>query len=110
MALIGFAILPALCFIGFPPVFATLAVGLVGHAFTRDWNWLGAFTMIGQKVMETGANYGLSVIPPFILTGVFIHRSNISEEVFRAAHALVGHRKGGLGQASVLACAGASGR
>ncbi len=108
LALIGFAALLLLSFMGFPLGFTTLAVGVVGFAFTRDWNWHGTFTMLGQQVMETGANYGLSVIPLFILMGSFIHRSNISEDLFRAAYALVGYRKGGLAQATVLACAGFS--
>lgn len=108
LALYGFAILLLLSFIGFPLGFTTLAVGFVGFAYTRDWNWGGAMTMVGQQVMETGANYGLSVIPLFILMGSFIHRSNISEDLFRAAYAFIGYRKGGLAQATVLACAGFS--
>lgn len=65
-------------------------------------------TMVGQQVMEPGANYGLSVIPLFILMGSFIHRSGISEDLLRAAYALIGYRKGDLAQATVLASAGFS--
>lgn len=108
LALYGFAVLLFLSFIGFPLGFTTLVVGFVGFAYTRDWNWGGAMTMVGQQVMETGANYSLSVIPLFILMGSFIHRSNISEDLFRAAYAFIGYRKGGLAQATVLACAGFS--
>ena len=106
LACIGFAVLLLLCFYGLPLGFASLIVGVVGFAYTRDWNWHGALTMMSQQVMEFGANYGLSVIPLFILMGVFIHRANISEDLYRAAHALVGRRPGGLAQATVLACAG----
>jgi tripartite ATP-independent transporter DctM subunit len=45
------------------------------------------------------------VIPLFVLMGIFIHRANISQELFRAAYGVVGHRKGGLAHASVLASA-----
>lgn len=86
-------------------VVVTLMVGLVGFAALRGWNWNGALTMTGQQVMETAASYGLSVIPLFILMGIFIHRANISQDLFRAAYGLVGHYRGGLAQASVLACA-----
>ena len=106
LACLGFAILLLLCFYGLPLGFASLAVGVVGFAYTRDWNWHGAVTMMSQQIMEFGANYGLSVIPLFILMGVFIHRANISEDLYRAAYALVGRRPGGLAQATVLACAG----
>ena len=108
LALFGFAVLLFLSFCGFPLGFTTLFVGFIGFAYTREWNWEGAMTMVGQQVMETGANYGLSVIPLFILMGSFIHRSNISEDLFRAAYAFIGYRKGGLAQATVLASAGFS--
>lgn len=108
LALYGFTILLFLSFCGFPLGFTTLFVGFVGFAYTREWNWEGAMTMVGQQVMETGANYGLSVIPLFILMGSFIHKSNISEDLFRAAYAFIGYRKGGLAQATVLASAGFS--
>ena len=108
LAGIAFVALLLLCFYGLPLGFATLIVGLVGFAYTRDWNWHGALTMMSQQTMEFGANYGLSVIPLFILMGVFIHRANISEDLYRAAYALIGQRRGGLAQATVLACAGFS--
>lgn len=108
LAGIAFVALLLLCFYGLPLGFATLVVGLIGFAYTRDWNWHGALTMMSQQTMEFGANYGLSVIPLFILMGVFIHRANISEDLYRAAFALIGRRPGGLAQATVLACAGFS--
>ncbi|MFD2740620.1 TRAP transporter large permease [Sulfitobacter aestuarii] len=107
-ALLGFAAVLLLSFIGLPLAFVTLVVGLVGFAWLRGWNWSGALAMTGQQVMEAAASYGLSVIPLFILMGIFIHRSNISEDLFNAAYAAVGRRRGGLAQASVLACAGFS--
>lgn len=108
IAIIGFVCLLALAFMGFPLGFTTLAVGLIGFAYARDWNWHASFTMMSQQVIETGGSYGLSVIPLFILMGVFIHRANISEDLYRASYALVGRYRGGLAQATVLACAGFS--
>jgi tripartite ATP-independent transporter DctM subunit len=108
LALFGFAVLLGLSFIGFPLGFTTLAVGLAGFAYTRGWDWHAAFTMMSQQIVETGGSYGLSVIPLFILMGVFIHRSNISEDLYRASYALVGSYRGGLAQSTVLACAGFS--
>jgi tripartite ATP-independent transporter DctM subunit len=104
-ALFGFAAVIGLCLLGLPLAFVTLIVGLVGFAWLRGWNWNGALTMTGQQVMDTASSYGLSVIPLFVLMGIFIHRANISQELFRAAYGLVGHRPGGLAQASILASA-----
>lgn len=83
-ALIGFSAVIMLSFIGLPLAFVTLMVGLVGFAWLRGWNWSGALVMTGQQIMGTAANYGLSVIPLFILMGIFIHRSSISEDLFNA--------------------------
>src|SRR5512146_875805 len=106
IALIGFACLLLLCFLGFPLGFSTLLTGLAGFAYMRAWDWHAAVTMMAQQIVDTGANYGLSVIPLFLLMGVFIHRANISEDLFEASNALLGRYRGGLAQSTVLACAG----
>ncbi|MEL6450072.1 MAG: TRAP transporter large permease [Pseudomonadota bacterium] len=105
-ALIGFAILLALCFFGFRVGFATLIVGFVGFAMQRGWS--PSLAMVAQQVTEDAQNYNLSVIPLFILMGVFIYRSNISADLYDAAYAALGRFKGGLALATVLACGGFS--
>jgi len=106
IALVGFACLLLLCLLGLPLGFSTLVAGLAGFAYMRGWDWHASLTMMAQQIVETGANYGLSVIPLFLLMGVFIHRANISEDLFDASNALVGRYRGGLAQSTVLACAG----
>lgn len=105
-ALIGFAILLALCFFGFRVGYATLLVGLVGFATQRGWE--AAFAMTGQQVIEDAMNYNLSVIPLFILMGVFIYRAEISRDLYDAAYAGLGRFRGGLALSTVVACAGFS--
>ncbi len=105
-ALIGFAILLALCFFGFRVGFATLVVGFVGFALERGWH--ASLGMVAQQVTEDAQNYNLSVIPLFILMGVFIYRSDISADLYDAAYAALGRFKGGLALATVLACGGFS--
>lgn len=105
-ALIGFAILLFLCFIGFRVGFATLIVGFVGFALERGLS--PSLAMVGQQVVEDSMNYNLSVIPLFILMGVFIYRSDVSRDLYDAAYAVMGHFKGGLAMATVLACGGFS--
>jgi tripartite ATP-independent transporter DctM subunit len=106
IALVGFACLLVLCFLGFPLGFSTLLTGLAGFAYMRGWDWHASVTMMAQQIVDTGANYGLSVIPLFLLMGVFIHRANISEDLYEASNALLGRYPGGLAQSTVLACAG----
>ena len=105
-ALIGFAILLSLCFVGFRVGFATLMVGFVGFALERGWS--ASLAMVGQQIIEDSQNYNLSVIPLFILMGVFIYRSNISRDLYDAAYAGLGKIRGGLASATVLACGGFS--
>jgi tripartite ATP-independent transporter DctM subunit len=72
----------------------------------RDWNWAPAFASLQTRLYETGRNYTLSVVPLFILMGNFVTRAGMSQELFRAAYAFIGHLRGGLAMATILACAG----
>ena len=49
--------------------------------------------------------YDLSVIPLFLLMGQFATQGGLSAALFRAASTFVGHFRGGLAMAAVLACA-----
>ena len=49
--------------------------------------------------------YDLSVIPLFLLMGQFAAKGGLSRALFELAAAWVGHRRGGMASASVLACA-----
>jgi tripartite ATP-independent transporter DctM subunit len=46
------------------------------------------------------------VIPLFVLMGAFIHRAELSSELYDAANAFVGHRRGGLAMGTIVACGG----
>jgi TRAP-type C4-dicarboxylate transport system permease large subunit len=95
-----------LAFLRVPIALAMGIVGVVGYAYMRDWNWYVAFTTAQTKVYETGRNYTLSVVPLFILMGNFVTRAGMSQELFRAANAFIGHLKGGLAMATIVGCAG----
>ncbi len=105
-ALCGFAILILLCFFGFRVGFATFIVGIVGFALERGWS--ASFAMAGQQIIDDAMNYNFSVIPLFILMGVFIYRANISRDLYDAAYAGLGQFRGGLALSTVAACAGFS--
>jgi C4-dicarboxylate transporter DctM subunit len=104
--LVALAAMLALVFVRIPIAFAMAIVGTVGYAYMRDWNWVVAFASVQTNVYETGRNYTLSVVPLFILMGTFVARAGIAQELFRAAYAFIGHRRGGLAMATIMACAG----
>src|SRR5256712_4463224 len=89
--------------------FAPAHLRLAGYAYMRDWNWTVAFAMTQTKLYETGRNYTLSVVPLFILMGNFVTRAGMSQELFRAAYAFIGHLRGGLAMATIWASAGFGG-
>jgi C4-dicarboxylate transporter DctM subunit len=105
-AMVGLAAMMVLAFVRIPIALAMGIVGIVGYAYMRDWNWMVAFATAQTKVYETGRNYTLSVVPLFILMGSFVTRAGMSQELFRAAYAFIGHLRGGLAMATVMACAG----
>jgi tripartite ATP-independent transporter DctM subunit len=104
--LIGLAAMLAIAFLRVPIALAMGIVGIIGYAYMRDWNFTTAFAVAQTKIYETGRNYTLSVVPLFILMGTFVTRAGMSQELFRAAYAFIGHLKGGLAMATILACAG----
>src|SRR6187455_3259279 len=95
-----------LSFLRLPIALSMGLVGIVGYAYMRDWNWAVAFATAQTKIYETGRNYALTVVPLFILMGNFVTRAGMSQELFRAAYTFVGHLRGGLAMATVVACAG----
>ena len=103
-ALTGFAAVFLLALLRIPLAFAMGFVGFVGLGLMRGWPATSA--SVAQVVYETGFAYTLSVVPLFILMGNFVARAGLAQELFRAAYAFVGHVRGGLAHATVLACAG----
>jgi C4-dicarboxylate transporter, DctM subunit len=103
-ALIGFACIFGLALLRVPLAFAMGLVGVGGIGLTRGWQ--PALASTAQVVYETGFAYTLSVIPLFILMGNFVARAGLAHELFRAAYAFIGHLRGGLAHATILACAG----
>lgn len=103
-ALIGFAAMLLLIFLRVPVAFSMALVGFIGVGLMR--NWPSAYAMTGAVVRESGFQYLLSVLPLFILMGNFITQAKLSKELYAAAYAFLGHRKGGLAMSTVVACGG----
>ncbi len=103
-ALIGFGVIFALALLRVPLAFAMGAVGYVGLGLLRGWDASAASA--AQVVYDTGFAYTLSVVPLFILMGNFVARAGLANELFRAAYAFIGHVRGGLAHATIIACAG----
>jgi C4-dicarboxylate transporter DctM subunit len=79
-------------------------VGVSGYAYLVGPT--PALKMVGQTSMRTVTDYTFGVIPMFLLMGALVSASGVSRELFRAANTCVGHLRGGLGFATVVACGG----
>lgn len=106
-SLYGFAALLALAFLRVPLAFAMGIVGTLGFYFLTG-NPMAAESMAARRVVDTAMDYGLSVIPLFILMGNFVSRAGLSDALFRASNGFLGHRKGGQAMATIVACGGFS--
>lgn len=104
IALVGFLALFALMLLRVP---VGMAMGLVG---ITGYSWIAgagpALKLVGQTSMRTVTDYTFGVIPMFMLMGALVSVSGVSRELFKAANSMIGHLRGGLGVATVLACGG----
>ncbi|PZO17065.1 MAG: C4-dicarboxylate ABC transporter permease [Burkholderiales bacterium] len=103
-AALGFLAVFAMAFIRIPLALAMAIAGIAGLGLMRGWQ--PAFASTSQVIFETGFAYVLSVIPLFILMGNLVARAGMARELYTAANAFVGHRKGGLAMASIIASGG----
>ena len=102
VALIGFAVVLILAFLRMPLGVALGLVGLVG--FSELSNYRAGMSNAARLVIDSGQSYGLSVVPLFILMGLMVDRGGMAKELYRAAYAFLGHRKGGLAMSTIVAC------
>ena len=103
-ALVGFGAVFILALLRVPLAFAMGLVGFIGLGLLRGWQ--PTMANASQVVFDTGFAYTLSVVPLFILMGNFVARAGLAHELFHAAFTFVGHVRGGLAHATVIACAG----
>ncbi|MBK9596057.1 MAG: TRAP transporter large permease [Rhodocyclales bacterium] len=103
-ALIAFAVMLGLTFLRLPIAFSMALVGFLGFAYVVNFN--AALSMVGSVAFETGMSYTLSIVPLFILMGNLVTRAGLSAELYRVSYAFLGHRRGGLAMATILACGG----
>lgn len=83
-----------------------IAMGTVGAAGGLILNGPDSVSFVlGSLPFETVFPYSLSVVPLFIMMGVFAARAGLSKSLYAAVHAFIGHYRGGLGMATVGACA-----
>ncbi len=102
VAVLGFVALFGLMLLRVPVGMALGLVGVTGYGYLVGWG--PAMKQIGTVSMRTVTDYTFGVIPMFLLMAAFVTNSGMSRELFRAANSFIGHRRGGLGIATIASC------
>ena len=103
VGLIGVAILLVLLFSGLSIGVSMAIMGFLGFAVLVGMG--PALGLLKSVPYSTFAHYDLSVIPLFILMGSFAFAAGMSEDLFNAVYKCIGHFRGGVAQATIVACA-----
>lgn len=83
-----------------------LFCGATGISALHPRGFSAALAISEQQVMNLAMNYQFSVLPLFILMGVFVVKAGLAEDMFEAARRWLGHLPGGVGMATIMACGG----
>ena len=95
-----FGLVLGLLFLGVPvAVSLGLSSILVIAFFSND-----SMSSVALQLFTASQNYTLLAIPFFILASAFMSTGGVAKRIIRFAIATVGHFRGGLAMASVLAC------
>ena len=89
-------------FCGMPIGFAMGLSAVLGTLLLIDAQ--AAFSLLGQTAYDTAVTYNLSVVPMFVLMGYIAGGAGLSEALYRACNAWLGHRRGGLALATIGGC------
>jgi len=95
-----FILLFVFMLIGMP---VAVALGL-SSVLTIMFFGQGSLASLALKLLNTADHFTLLSIPFFILSGAFMTTGGVARRMVHFANACIGHLRGGLGMASVLAC------
>ncbi|WP_306049424.1 TRAP transporter large permease [Oceaniradius stylonematis] len=105
IGLLSFPALLLLIFLRVPIGLTMFTTGFVGLWLTNGSAFM-AMARLKTETFTTFSSYSLSIVPMFLLMGCFATLGGMSQALFKAAEAWIGHRKGGIAMAAIGACAG----
>jgi C4-dicarboxylate transporter DctM subunit len=89
--------------LGFPVFIAMGAAGMLGAFLLGETHGLLQNTALG--LYQTFSQYDLIAVPLYIVVGTLMERAQLSDKLFAFARAWFGSFPGGLGVATIAACA-----
>jgi tripartite ATP-independent transporter DctM subunit len=102
--ILGSGLLVVFLALGMPIAFLMMFVGFLGiwHLTSLE----AALPTVAQTVYGVASHYPYSIIPLFILMGSFANEGGVTRSLYGAFHTWFRRWPGGLGVATIAACAG----
>ncbi|MCW5774339.1 MAG: TRAP transporter large permease [Rhodospirillaceae bacterium] len=96
---LGILALFGLMLLQVPIGFAMIIVGVVGFGLQAGWH--PALTLLVNEPSGILSSADLATVPLFLLMGTFASVAGFSTDLYNAASAFLGHRRGGLAYATI---------
>ena len=104
VGIVGTLVVFLLLFLGMPIAFALMLVGFLGLSHLSSLE--AALPVLARTFYEVAAHYPYTVIPLFIVMGGFAASAGLTHELYNAFDKCFRKLPGGLGVATIAACAG----
>jgi C4-dicarboxylate transporter, DctM subunit len=99
IGILGLVILLTFFMTGIELSFAMAIIGFVGFSYVRGLD--SGLNLLATDIFDILSNYGLTVVPLFILMGQIAFNAGIAKRLYNAADKFIGHVPGGLAMATV---------
>ena len=103
---IGICCMFILLFSGAPVGTIMLLTGYAGTCYIS--NTIAGLSILSQISYSTASSYGWIILPLFMFMGNLVYHSGMARDIYKTAHAWMGHFPGGLAMATVGGCTGFS--
>jgi len=103
IGLLGFAAVVLLIVLRVPVGVAMGVVGAIGYGFVYGFSTLGF--VLGRAPFDAVFPVSLSVVPLFVMMGVFAGHGGLSKSLYSLVASFIGHFRGGLAMATIGASA-----
>jgi len=103
VGIIGIAVLLVLFAFRMSVGLSMLLVGFLGYSYLVSTQ--AGLSKLGVDPFATASFYSLSVIPLFVLMGMFLSYGGLGRDLYKAVDTWMRHLRGGLAMATIGACA-----
>jgi len=103
-AIISVVLLVFLFFLRMQVAYVMALVGFLGFCYIASVE--GALSILAKDFWVMFSSYSLTVVPMFVFMGTVAFYSGMGGRLYDATYKFIGHQRGGLALATILACAG----